>query len=161
MRIRTGLAFGLLLISLGLAACGGEETPAGTPSAPVEADPVAFAQCMRDHGIEMDDPGEGKFGMKLPDGTDPVAAEAAMQACKHLLPNGGEPPEADPEAQEKAYEYAECMRENGIGEFPDPDPNGGGSRLPDGIDPQDPAFQAAEQACAEFMPEGTEKKEGP
>jgi hypothetical protein len=48
-------------------------------------------------------------------------------------------------------EFADCMRSHGLPGFPDPSA-GGGIRLPDGINPQSPAFQSAQRACTKYMP---------
>jgi len=174
MRLRRALALGLLL-GLAAAGCGGTDdgddgvaTAGKGPSRTASASPhaerltdeerqVRFAQCMREHGIDMPDPeiDGGRVAINLPEGTDRQKVEAAMEKCKQYLPNGGEPPKLDPETTEQLRKYAQCMRDNGISEFPDPDPNGGiriqaepGSRL----DPEDPTFKAAQKACAKYQP---------
>src|SRR3954449_12518875 len=61
-----------------------------------------FAKCMREHGVDMPDPkpaGDGK-GMSIAiqgDSSDRGKVDAASNACKHLMPNGGEmkPPSAE------------------------------------------------------------------
>jgi hypothetical protein len=52
--------------------------------------------------------------------------------------------------------FSACMRENGIGKFPDPEADGSISFDPgtSGIDVDSPQFQAAEKACAKLMPRG-------
>jgi hypothetical protein len=53
--------------------------------------------------------------------------------------------------RESAVKFAQCMRENGVEKFPDPDPNGG-TRIAvgpgSGIDPDE--FEAASKKCEEF-----------
>jgi hypothetical protein len=46
------------------------------------------------------------------------------------------------------------MRSHGVPSFPDPTPGHGGFQLSlgSGINPQSPAFQAAQQACKSFAP---------
>lgn len=112
-----------------------------------------FAECMRENGIDMPDPQPGERPMMQLKG-DRGKVEAAMKACRKLLPNGGE---FQPSAEdlESMRQMAKCMRENGVENFPDPDPNGGGIRIQrgSGIDPDDPEFRAAQEKCREFMPE--------
>ncbi|NVI88363.1 hypothetical protein HUX53_14065 [Actinomadura sp. BRA 177] len=50
---------------------------------------VKFAQCMREHGVNLPDPGpDGQF--RLPSGDiDRGAAEKAREACKDDLPGFG------------------------------------------------------------------------
>jgi hypothetical protein len=60
---------------------------------------------------------------------------------------------------EQARKYAQCIRANGVPEFPDPDANGefrGSSHeLQD-----DPAFRAATQACRDLAPGGEHENVG-
>jgi hypothetical protein len=51
--------------------------------------------------------------------------------------------------------FAECMRANGVPNFPDPG-SGGGIQIPvgSGINPQSPAFQAAQKTCFKLLPGG-------
>jgi predicted small secreted protein len=155
---------------------GGEDvaTAGGTASASAEADDEQsgdtaeqmrrFASCMRENGIDMPDPetdGEGRVLMRGPgDGEggaspDREKFQAAQQKCKQYLPNGGEPPKMNPEDVEKARQFAKCMRENGVPNFPDPQPDGG-MRIeagPDsGIDPQSQEFKDAHAKCEQYMP---------
>ncbi|SDU58660.1 pectin acetylesterase-family hydrolase [Jiangella alkaliphila] len=46
--------------------------------------------------------------------------------------------------------FAQCMRDNGIADFPEP--NADGIALPESIDMDSPKFQAAEKACEDLMP---------
>lgn len=58
----------------------------------------------------------------------------------------------------KFLAYAQCMRAHGISDFPDP--QGGGITLPNNagsngdLDPNNPRFQAADQACRSLAPQG-------
>jgi hypothetical protein len=89
---------------------------------------VKFAACMRDNGVsEFPDP-DASGGLTI-DGVvngsslDPSspAWEAAIGACKDLQPPGftGDE-EVSAEEQEVRLEFAQCMRENGVEDFPDP-----------------------------------------
>ena len=66
---------------------------------------------------------------------------------------GGGPGAAHPTAQgeTQTLKVSECMRQHGVSGFPDPTFGGGGAQLQlsktSGIDPQSPAFQAAQKAC--------------
>jgi hypothetical protein len=112
---------------------------------------------MRDNGMTwFQDPEPGQRGIRIsvPQGQDRAKVDAAMAACKKFLPNGGEPPKMDAAAIEQARQMSKCMRENGVPNFPDPGPNGemriDGNKL--GTGPGEPAFDAAEKACARFRP---------
>jgi hypothetical protein len=169
MHIRTALALGLVL-ALGLAGCASKHSggqgvaslshpPSATTSASADSlsdqeHLLKFAQCMREHGVDVPDPAAGQGGgIRLPAGADPKKVQDAQQQCKQYLPNGGEPTKADPQQAEQLRKFAQCMRDHGVTNFPDPDENGGlqiggGS----GLNPNDPTFQAAQTACEKYRP---------
>jgi hypothetical protein len=118
-----------------------------------------FAACMREHGVDMPDPTFDENGRGLMiggvggDAMDPAVMEAAQEACQPLMQEViDSAPELDEEEAEKmkeqALEFARCMREHGV-DFPDPQFEGGG-RMTQSMtaDPNDPAFQDAQEACA-------------
>jgi hypothetical protein len=122
-----------------------------------------FAQCMRDNGIDMSDPetdGEGRVRFGRPGGADGPPPdretfEAAQKACRQHLPNGGEPPKLSAEDVDRMRAFAKCMRDNGVAEFPDPQPDGAlriEARPGSGIDPGSETFKAAEKACEQYRP---------
>jgi hypothetical protein len=157
--IRPLVAAVLTTSALALVACGGDsagaETAADRDKAMRDAQ-IAFARCMREHGIDMADPRPGQRGIQLaiPDGVTPAKAQAANDACKKYL-DKIKPPELS-EAQQKqardaALAHARCMREHGI-DFPDPQFGANGEATikidkSSGIDPEDPKFQRAEKEC--------------
>ncbi|MFJ4791176.1 hypothetical protein [Streptomyces sp. NPDC088794] len=56
---------------------------------------------------------------------------------------------------EKALDYAQCMRSNGVPSFPDPQQDTGGVRIsPGDVDPNSSEYQKAEEACRDKMPQG-------
>ncbi|HCT75509.1 MAG TPA: hypothetical protein DGG94_17680 [Micromonosporaceae bacterium] len=153
--------------------------PSGAPvSEDLQERARQFAQCMRDQGIDMPDPefsedGGMAFKAGEPGGSGTVEGggpsdtinpkedmgkfKTAMEACKQYMPNGGKMGEPDPEMEAKMREFAKCMRENGVENFPDPSTEGGGIIIggPDGeggIDPNDPTFKAAQEKCGANMP---------
>lgn len=175
MRTRMVLALGLLLTmaSAGCARDGNGNDPSvasangANPTASASASAATgdnadaglkFAQCMRQHGItEFPDPKPGgEMAVKISPNTPKQKMDAAMEACKKYAPNGGNPPKMDAAAIEQARQMAKCMRENGVPNFPDPDPNGlfkiDGNKL--GTGPGDAKFDAAEKACAQYRPSG-------
>lgn len=160
-RVLVGVALVLALAGCsgddggGVATAGGNgDSGAGSSQTPADDEEARqkFAQCMRDNGVDMPDPEPGERPRMELNG-DRAKVEKAMDECRDLLPNGGNfnPSQEDIEAMQK---MADCMRDNGVPEFPDPDPEGGIRIQRDsGIDPQDPTFQAAQEKCREFMPE--------
>ncbi|MBT2211363.1 hypothetical protein [Actinomadura sp. NEAU-AAG7] len=49
---------------------------------------VRFAQCMRENGVDMKDPGPDGV-IQVPRGTSPEKVEKARNACRGLLPGSG------------------------------------------------------------------------
>jgi hypothetical protein len=139
------------------ASAGATATPSDDPDAPIK-----FSRCMREHGISwFPDPKGGGLSIRVPKGQDKKKFDAAQEACKQFMPNGGEmrPPSA--EELEQARQMSKCMRENGIPDFPDPNPNGGltvnGDKMR--IKPDSPTWKKAEQACAQYFPKGGPRHE--
>ncbi|HEY3467538.1 MAG TPA: hypothetical protein VGL47_20585 [Amycolatopsis sp.] len=114
-----------------------------------------FAKCMREHGVDMPDPkpaGDGK-GMAITlggDAKDSGKLEAAQNACKHLMPNGGEMKPPSAEELDKMRRQAKCMREHGI-DMPDPDPSGKGTVRIGGPGDDPKKFEEAAKACGMGM----------
>jgi hypothetical protein len=172
MRTRTGLALGALL-ALAVAGCGGADAKDdGIASANGTAKPsssasaasgsnqdrfLQYAQCMRANGVpEFPDPdvNGGAVRMRLPDGVDRQKVAAAQEKCKQFMPNGGENATPNPQMREQMLKLAQCMRENGVPNFPDPEEDGGirmdTNKL--GIDPQGETFKSAQQKCQKYQP---------
>jgi hypothetical protein len=182
MRRKQGLAAraGALagLLALALAACGGGDDSDGVASLTDtnsqstngsqgsngsggasaedrEEAALAYARCMREHGIDFPDPVNGRFEFKNQRG-DQRKLEEAQKACQDILrdaaPEVSEEQEA--ELREAAVAFAKCMREHGV-DMPDPKfPGGGGvlMRMPRGSE-DDPDFQEAQEACQPILNE--------
>jgi hypothetical protein len=190
MRARTFLtsaarAGGVLLFVAAVAACGsaggsdgvaslgGGKSSSKSTATKAKKDPEeaarAFAQCMREHGIDLPDPqvsnnGKGGVGFTIQapvggaDSGPPGSSDefkAANKACqKHLkgVVNGGKRPSAADQEKFKqaALDFAKCMRKHGF-DFPDPQFSGDGMVQQlgpsDQIDPNDPKFKSASEAC--------------
>jgi hypothetical protein len=165
--IRWLALLGLLAVALTAVACGGSSDDdasssgggGGSSSASSNSSDraVQFAECMRENGVpDFPDPVDGRTTVRMGPGgidADPATMEAAQQACQDLAPEGAG--RANPQMQDQVFAFAECMRENGVPDFPDPDVSGGAVRmmLPRSIDPQSPQFQEAQQACQGEMPQ--------
>jgi hypothetical protein len=184
-----------------LSACGtaGKVATLDSPAEDASTTPVpsldpeeaiyAFAECMREHGIDVPDPqivrrgaGEepqGGFstdinGSPNPPDFDPDSEEfqAAMDACRDLMggfaAEPGDAPQLTEEQEQAMLDFAECMRDHGIDM---PDPQGGGFFIGvngdagDGqqpaFDPQSEEFTAAEEACRPLLGEFAPTGGGP
>jgi hypothetical protein len=119
---------------------------------------LAYSECMRENGIaDFPEPVEGQLKIEAGPGSDlnpqSPAFQKAEEACRSLAPTQEVSPEQEEELSASALAYAECMRENGVPDFPDPEVSGGGVKMgiPRGVNPQSPAFKKAEEACRELM----------
>jgi hypothetical protein len=122
---------------------------------------LAFAKCMREHGVDMPDPvvnADGgmsvTIGATAGESIDATKMQAANEACKDLMPgptNGG-PAQMTPEQQDAMLAFAKCMRAHGVN-MPDPDFGTGGAIQigADGIAFDSPTFKAADDACRSIM----------
>jgi hypothetical protein len=134
---------------------------AGCSSAPAESDggndqhasrAMKFSACMRDHGVSKfpDPDASGELtidgvlnGSSLdPDGP---AWKKAISACKDVLPAGFTGDKRSAQQQERALAFAQCMRDNGVKDFPDPTADGP-LIMVDGAH-SIPGFQAAVDKC--------------
>jgi hypothetical protein len=158
------LTFPVAAALLALAACGGGDPDAATGGdrrSEMRDAALDFAECMREHGVDMEDPRpDGGILLKAgpESGNAPASVRNAEEACrKHL--EQVEPPEISEEQQrefkERALKFARCMREHGI-DMPDPTFGEGGrmtQRLEGGeLDPEDPRFREASEACSRYQP---------
>jgi hypothetical protein len=166
---RTAAVIAALVLGVGVATAGCEDPPrpgvataGGTPTASARAVTYAdrmlvWARCMREHGVEMADP-EPDGSVQLADPRSKVkpAVQKAVEACQPVHPPGElQPlPTQAPEQIEAARRYAQCMREHGVPEFPDPDENGYFTRdTGEIVDQASPTFQSAFKACGHFVGE--------
>ena len=173
-------------MTLVLAACGTSagandgvatlEASTATTTAPLIAEEVdaetqmlAYAECLRDEGVDVEDPTLDDNGNIRP--PRPVVAEgesfdresmvAAREACAEFIEGftfGFR--EGDiTEFQDTLLQFAACMRENGY-DMADPDLSsvgagpgqggGQGGRFGE-IDRDDPDFQVAQEACQDIL----------
>ncbi|HEY0002899.1 MAG TPA: hypothetical protein VGB74_20765 [Actinoplanes sp.] len=172
--MRTLIALGLMLTiaSAGCAANGNDEpgvatagsgapTAAASQSAAAADDPDAplkFSKCMREQGITWfpDPDNSGRMGIHVPESQNKDEFDAAMKACRQWAPDGGQRRQPSAEEMERGRQMAQCMRENGVPNFPDPNADGSVQLDKDkvGSGPGDPTFDKAEKVCAKYLPDG-------
>jgi hypothetical protein len=119
---------------------------------------VQFADCMRENGIaDFPDSNAGNDqefvdALKALD-TSSAAWKKAFGACKHLRPPGLLGGKASPQQMKSRLKFAQCMRDNGVKDFPDPLQGGpliDTTRIPSAAGRgarSIPGFQAAVQTC--------------
>jgi hypothetical protein len=121
---------------------------------------VKFSECMRRNGVsQFPDPGaSGRLtidavanGSSLD--TSTPAFEQAISACKNLEPAGFMGSKRSSQQQQGALKFAQCIRNNGVPDFPDPIPNGplvDTNRIPSTANPGGmSALNAAMQKCGD------------
>ncbi|MEV7394115.1 MULTISPECIES: hypothetical protein [unclassified Streptomyces] len=128
---------------------------------------VAYAKCMREHGVpNFPDPEQDAGGgvkLVVPEGVDPNSPTftSAQSACQDLLYQGDTGDGAGSRAFDatKVAAWAKCIREHGLPNFPDPVVDGNTIVIDadaaglSGRD--DPKFSKATQACYSIRPGGS------
>jgi hypothetical protein len=184
-RRRGPFAAALVGVALTAAACGGgsnaavahvgKTTPATAATAGTQAGAygpsyqrgLKYTACMRKNG----EPGfpepnsQGDFLFKATGGPNATSGvnpnsptfQAAQKACKALAPvtpTAGQ----DSSLLAQALKYSQCMRTNGVPNYPDPKESGGKVEMfigaGDGVNTNSPQFQKATQACHSLLPAG-------
>ena len=81
---------------------------------------VKFAECMRANGVphfpDPDSKGALNFGVDV---SKEVFAKA-VEACKAVKPPGALSSKRTPKEQSASLRFAQCVRDNGVKDFPDP-----------------------------------------
>jgi hypothetical protein len=129
-----------------------------------EAAVLEFAECMRDGGIDFPDPvvdPDGNLGFDLMamrdlGEVDQSELEAAFEPCALLLEfvSFGFERIFEADFQDDLIAFSACMRENGF-DMPDPDFSAltsTGQLYPEELDPNDPDFEPAFEACQDTLP---------
>lgn len=150
----------LAVLGLSLAACGSSGSSsdpsssapaAGSSSGSSQSGGLAFAQCVRAHGVpNMPDPQNGRFLLPSSLENNPNW-QSALQACGSLMGPGGVG--GNGSNNSAILSYARCMQTHGEPQFPDPESNGA-IDMPKSIDPNSPTYQKAAQECQPYRPGG-------
>jgi len=172
-RNRTWLPLVAVLIVLAGAGCSSrsddpDTAKAGDASTTHRDQAVRFSRCMRDNGVK-DFPDPDASGRLTIDSiannsridTDSSRFEQALTACRDLQPAGFTGDTRIGDQQAAALAFAQCVRDQGVTDFPDPGPGDPlidtyripSSNLPGGMEKLDAATSTcgdlAEAALAE------------
>jgi hypothetical protein len=159
-RVRRGsplaLAAGVLVLALAATGCGGGSSSSAGTSTTSSSTTAAttLAACLKQHGVTA--PAQGAQAPAA----DRSKLRAAFQACGATR---GQGPGAGGQAggfRQAALKYAQCMRKQGIKDFPDPAtaaPGQGAGGMFPGYAPgsakaSDPAVKTATAACRSLLP---------
>jgi hypothetical protein len=141
-----------------------DETPGSTTSDPggqekltVQEQGVKFAECMRASGVphfpDPDPKGEFAFGVDV----TPEVWTKAVEACKALKPPGALSAKRTQAEQSAGVRFAQCMRRQGVKDFPDPvngEPLINTYKIPSSNQPGGmEILDAAIEACGQIMEE--------
>ena len=84
----------------------------------------------------------------------------ALAACSPGSTGSARSGASDPRDAGRAF--AQCMRDNGLANYPDPDPSGRSGAGHEAFDRDDPKVKAATEKCRNLLPGGGEHKvQGP
>ena len=114
------------MISAGCGSNAPSETGTATSPAPANTKltardkAVKFAECIRAHGVsDFPDPNaknDFEYGVSV----TPAVWKQATTACKDLQPPGTLSSKRTPKQQSASLRFAQCIRDNGVKDFPDP-----------------------------------------
>ncbi|MDX6660716.1 MAG: hypothetical protein QOJ55_1538 [Solirubrobacteraceae bacterium] len=92
----------------------------GTANATNRDKAVKFAECIRAHGVsdfpDPNDKNQFEYGVSV----TPAVWMRATTACKDLQPPGTLSSKRTPKQQSASLRFAQCVRDNGVKDFPDP-----------------------------------------
>ena len=142
-----------------LAGCAPGAGASPSNAGPGSADPrdaaLLYAQCMRANGVpDFPDPdANGQLRGAGHEQQDDPTFLAALDTCRALAP-GAEHEQTDPATVEQMRAFSQCMRDNGLPDFPDPDAEGRLRGI--GHEAGGPIYDAALEACRAKLPGGGE-----
>ena len=147
---------------LALLACappGQAAAPHPSPSPDVTATVRQLMYCGHAHGApDFPDPTLDDRGVpRWPDGT-PLPPQEAIDACGTIYARLPNPDRSGPLTTQElrlARQFAACMRQHGLGDWPDPNADGS-YPLPADLQAEgkSPRLRAAWDACARYNPSG-------
>ena len=155
--VQTAVIVSVVVLGSG---CGTGSSNSNTGGGQDASRSLAFAVCMRSHGISrFPDPkisysgNHGQITLSLSN-VDVGSARfrSAQQACERLSPAAGVPSPADsPTLLAQQLGYSLCMRSHGVPNFPDPDKQGGFTFENRVVNPKSSQFQMAHTKCSDLL----------
>jgi hypothetical protein len=166
--VAAAAALALVVVSVGCGSTAGNHTAAATAGttsngvqSTIRAKAVKFSECMRANGVSAfpDPDASGALtidavanGSSL--NTSSAAFKHALNACKDLEPSGFTGNQRSPQEQKAALAFAQCIRDNGVRDFPDPsktDPLVDTNRIPSAATPGGlTILNAAMHKCGQY-----------
>jgi hypothetical protein len=160
MRSKTWVAAALAIVVIS-AGCGGTRGSGVNGTATARAKAVKFAECMRTNGVSAfpDPDASGALTIDaVANGssvdTSSATFKQAVSTCKDLEPSGFTGHERSPQEQQAALAFAQCIRDNGVKDFPDPgktEPLVDTNRIPSAATPGGASIlNAAMHTCSQY-----------
>ncbi len=114
----------LAMVAVITAGCGSnapsEPGAAGSTKLSARDKAVKFAECIRAHGVsDFPDP-DAKNDFRYGVSVSVAVWKQATDACKDLQPPGTLSSKRTPKQQSASLRFAQCVRDNGVKDFPDP-----------------------------------------
>jgi hypothetical protein len=159
-------ALAIVAVSAGCGSTGANHTAStagsgASSTSTTRAKAVKFAECMRSNGVRAfpDPDASGALtidavanGSSL--NTSSGTFKHALSACKDLEPAGFTGNQRSPQEQKAALAFAQCIRDNGVRDFPDPsenDPLVDTNRIPSAATPGGlTILNAAMRKCGQY-----------
>jgi hypothetical protein len=127
----TRLATLAALFAVLIAGCSDTPTETGsgtgtdTENVTTRSTPATFPECMRKHGAKDFPDQNGMDDQEFVEAIERANPESAafkeaLRACKDLQPPGLLGGKSTPKEMDQRLVFAQCMRENGVKDFPDP-----------------------------------------
>lgn len=151
----------VLAVSAVLAGCGsgggsgsGSGAAAHSSTTP-DTSTESVVQCYRSHGDPsfpdpVYDPNDGRWHFAISPGSAPMST---YQACRHLFPSVNPSPPVPLAQFQQLVRLAQCIRQHGVPNWPDPDPNGS-FPMPPPLQTKNEAVANAMTACQRYTPSG-------
>jgi hypothetical protein len=124
-------ALAVIVAGCGNGSAGTGNDGRGNSTASIHEKALKFAECMRADGVSAfpdPTPSGGLTIDAIANGssvdTSSAAFEQALSACKDLEPPGFTGTKATPQQRAARLQFAQCVRDNGVPDFPDPTANG-------------------------------------
>jgi hypothetical protein len=115
------------MVAVIAAGCGGTQSSSGTSTAghrsaaTLREKAAKFSACLRANGVrDFPDPNASGAFPSYGVSVTPAVWMKAVAACKALQPPGTLSAKLTPAEKSAALEFAQCIRENGVPDFPDP-----------------------------------------
>jgi hypothetical protein len=149
----------VLLAASGACGSGGAGSGSGTTSdAEILNIGKELAQCMRQNGApDFPDPTVKDGQLVMPQNQPADQVDKALAACESItrkLPQSAAGDQYSDTEIAQLRKFAQCMRENGIPEWPDPKSNGSFPILNTPLDGKSQRVLPARQACMKYWDKG-------